>query len=330
MNNVDFQFPYENIREVIFEKIEPQVKEYIELCFSKLKEPKLNEFYVKQFGFNSIESYINKIIEIEKTNFIERCIQSCNNLIIDLKNAEDKNFNSVFFKSIFLNDDLSFMIKLNNLAFVLTEDEFIYYKVKVSDKIKQMLITKIFDIKSIEKINKNAVIFLVVDCSGSFGFIEREYTLYIFSIIKSIMQMIYKDITIQCISYSTEAQFIDYKDIRDLNASGGGTLMSSSYKLIFEHLKENNYNNEDIFIFHFSDGDNLSSDNKRTIDLINEISDSIKLYFYIEISSFHNNPSYFMINLQENANKKNINFMKFSNLNFLIRDLYGKIRNNNE
>lgn len=67
----------------------------------------------------------------------------------------------------------------------------------------------------------------------------------------------------------------------------GGTICSSVYKkaleLIDDKYSPNAYN---IYPFHFSDGDNLTSDNARCVKLIQQLMDRSSLFGYGEVNQY--------------------------------------------
>ena len=73
-----------------------------------------------------------------------------------------------------------------------------------------------------------------------------------------------------------------------LKGESGGTICSSAYRKALE-LVDAKYSPKryNIYPVHFSDGDNLSSDNKRCVDLVNQLLNVSSCLFYGEINPYN-------------------------------------------
>ena len=68
----------------------------------------------------------------------------------------------------------------------------------------------------------------------------------------------------------------------------GGTMCSSAYRKALELIDESyhpvRYN---IYPFHFSDGENITSDNPQCMSLVNELMDVSNMFGYAEVNSYN-------------------------------------------
>lgn len=91
---------------------------------------------------------------------------------------------------------------------------------------------------------------------------------------------------IEFIAHHTEAKVVSEQDFFHKGESGG-TRCSSAYltalKLIQEKYDPARYN---IYPFHFSDGENISSDNALCIELVDEIMKVSNLFGYGEVNAY--------------------------------------------
>ncbi|MED4164922.1 DUF444 family protein, partial [Halalkalibacterium halodurans] len=91
---------------------------------------------------------------------------------------------------------------------------------------------------------------------------------------------------IEFIAHHTEAKVVSEEDFFSKGESGG-TICSSAYRKALELINEKydpaRYN---IYPFHFSDGDNLTSDNARCLKLVHELMESSSMFGYGEVNQY--------------------------------------------
>ncbi len=109
--------------------------------------------------------------------------------------------------------------------------------------------------------NQNsAVIIYMMDVSGSMGEDEKEVVRTESFWINLWLKKQYKDIDVRYIIHDATAKEVN-EDTFFKTRESGGTLISSAFKLCSDIIKEHyDINNWNIYPFHFSDGDNWSSD----------------------------------------------------------------------
>ena len=135
------------------------------------------------------------------------------------------------------------------------------------------------------KHESNAVILAMMDTSGSMGIFEKYIARSFFFWMVRFLRTKYENVQIVFLAHHAEAKETTEEEFFTKGTSGG-TRCSTVYKLALEII-EKRYNPSDynIYAFHFSDGDNLGSDNDACIRLINELLDCCNLVGYGEIES---------------------------------------------
>jgi sporulation protein YhbH len=105
----------------------------------------------------------------------------------------------------------------------------------------------------------NAVVFYLMDVSGSMGDEQKEIVRITSFWIDTWLRYQYQDVAIRYVVHDAVAREVDRETFYHLRESGG-TKISSAYSLLDKILKDE-YDPEDwnIYAFHFSDGDNWGS-----------------------------------------------------------------------
>ncbi len=142
---------------------------------------------------------------------------------------------------------------------------------------------KTWDIKY--RPHSNAVILAMMDTSGSMDTVKKFLARSFFFWMTRFLRTKYNNVEIVFLAHHTEAKEVNEQEFFHKGESGG-TICSSVYKLALQLIRErydpNKYN---IYPFHFSDGDNLASDNALCIQLIQEILQYSNLFGYGEITA---------------------------------------------
>jgi len=161
----------------------------------------------------------------------------------------------------------------------------------------------------------NAVIIAMMDTSGSMGPFEKYIARSFFFWMVRFLRTKYKNVDIRFLAHHTEAREVT-EDEFFTKGESGGTRCSSVYKLALDII-DKRYNPRDynIYPFHFSDGDNLSSDNELCIELVNKLLESCNLFGYGEIvGPYYRNSTLMSV-------YKKVNSPKFTSV--MIRDKTG-------
>lgn len=140
----------------------------------------------------------------------------------------------------------------------------------------------------------NAVVIAMMDTSGSMGPFEKYIARSFFFWMVRFLRTKYQNVNIVFLAHHTEAREVSEKEFFTKGESGG-TRCSSVYKLALNVIQQR-YNPEDynIYPFHFSDGDNIPSDNESCIDLVKKLLDVCNIFGYGEIEGLYYNASSLM------------------------------------
>jgi uncharacterized sporulation protein YeaH/YhbH (DUF444 family) len=118
----------------------------------------------------------------------------------------------------------------------------------------------------------------------------------------------YENVEIVFIAHHTEAKEVSEEDFFTRGESGG-TICSSAYQkaldIIDQRYLPSQYN---IYPFHFSDGDNLTSDNERCLKLIEQLMERSNLFGYGEVNQY-NRSSTLMSAFRHVQNKKFLSYV---------------------
>ena len=135
--------------------------------------------------------------------------------------------------------------------------------------------------KPTKKTEGQAVIFYMMDVSGSMGDEQKKMVQTEVFWINAWLKKNYKNLEIRFIIHDAQAQEVSEDEFFKVSASGG-TLISSAYKLAQKMIEEK-YNpaNWNIYVFQFSDGDNWSEDDN------NVCLNLLKNFFLPIVNSFN-------------------------------------------
>lgn len=139
----------------------------------------------------------------------------------------------------------------------------------------------------IVKPESKAVVLAMMDTSGSMGNFEKYVARSFFFWMTKFLRSKYESVEIEFIAHHTEAKVVTEEEFFSKGESGG-TICSSAYTKALE-LIESKYNptRYNIYPFHFSDGENISSDNPRCIKLVTKIMSVSNMFGYGEINAYN-------------------------------------------
>jgi hypothetical protein len=133
----------------------------------------------------------------------------------------------------------------------------------------------------------NAVVLAMMDTSGSMGSFEKYVARTFFFWMTRFLRHRYENVEIVFIAHHTEAKEVTEEEFFNRGESGG-TICSSAYmkalEIIDTRYPPSSYN---IYPFHFSDGDNLTSDNDRCVKLIGEMLKRANMFGYGEVNQYN-------------------------------------------
>jgi len=124
--------------------------------------------------------------------------------------------------------------------------------------------------KTVDRPEANAVVLYMMDVSGSMTDEQKEIVRIAAFWIDTWLQAHYPGLETRYIVHDAEASEVDRERFYRTRESGG-TRISSAYRLCDALVREK-YPPEDwnVYIFHFSDGDNWGDDNATSLELLEE------------------------------------------------------------
>lgn len=141
--------------------------------------------------------------------------------------------------------------------------------------------------EDVEQPRSNAVVIAMMDTSGSMGTFEKYVARTFFFWTVRFLRTKYEKVDIVFIAHHTEAKEVGEEEFFTRGESGG-TICSSAYRkaleIIHDRYPSSRYN---IYPFHFSDGDNLTSDNERCVQLVNELLKHCNMFGYGEVNQYN-------------------------------------------
>ncbi|MEV5030066.1 sporulation protein YhbH [Paenibacillus sp. LPE1-1-1.1] len=139
----------------------------------------------------------------------------------------------------------------------------------------------------IVKPQSNAVILALMDTSGSMGSFEKYCARSFFFWMTRFLRRKYEHVEIVFIAHHTEAKEVTEEEFFNRGESGG-TICSSAYQKAIDVI-DSRYptSNWNIYPFHFSDGDNLTSDNERCVKLIGQLMERSNMFGYGEVNQYN-------------------------------------------
>lgn len=141
------------------------------------------------------------------------------------------------------------------------------------------------------KPDSKAVVLAMMDTSGSMGIWEKYMARSFFFWMTRFLRTKYETVEIEFIAHHTEAKIVSEEDFFSRGESGG-TICSSAYRKALEVIDEKYHPTRfNIYPFHFSDGDNLTSDNARCVKLVNELMKVSNMFGYGEVNQYNRTSS---------------------------------------
>ncbi len=148
---------------------------------------------------------------------------------------------------------------------------------------------KYHHIKPKSKENSAAVIFFLMDVSGSMSQDRKYLARSFFFLLYQFLNHRYEKVEVVFISHSTNAERVSEDDFFKVGTYGGTIISSALNKELDIVEKEYHPNAWNIYTFYCGDGENWSSDNEKCIDLFKEIKEVSQLTAYCEINEHYSN-----------------------------------------
>jgi len=164
---------------------------------------------------------------------------------------------------------------------------------KIKNKMSNIPFIDDFDIRYTTKVKRKkmttqAVMFCVMDVSGSMDEKKKEMAKRFFSLLYLFLTKSYKKITLIFIRHHTTAKEVDEQEFF-YSRETGGTVVSSAlelmHKIILERFPTTDWN---IYVAQASDGDNWNADSPKCRSLlVDKIMPYVQYYAYVEILPRH-------------------------------------------
>lgn len=133
------------------------------------------------------------------------------------------------------------------------------------------------------KESSNAVVFFMMDVSGSMTKNKKYIARSFFFLLYQFLRHKYDSVEVVFVAHSVDAVEVN-EDQFFSKGQGGGTLISSALELTLEIINKRFHPSSwNVYAFHCSDGDNWPSDNDKSVNLSVKIRDICQLYGYCEI-----------------------------------------------
>lgn len=140
--------------------------------------------------------------------------------------------------------------------------------------------------EDIRKPQTAAVVLAMMDTSGSMGPFEKYISRSFFFWMVRFLRTKYEQVQVRFLAHDTEAKQVE-EEAFFTKGESGGTKCSSVYELALGLLdREFPTQLYNAYAFHFSDGDNLDSDNATTAGLVRQLLDRVNMLGYGEIRRY--------------------------------------------
>jgi len=138
-------------------------------------------------------------------------------------------------------------------------------------------------IAPVEKDNTAAVVFFVMDVSGSMTSSKKFLARSFFFLLYQFLNHKYSSVDVVFISHTAEAREVNEEQFFT-QVPSGGTLVSTGLKKAEEIIEKRYHpNNWNIYTFYCGDGDNWSIDNKEAISSFNRLKEVNQVMCYTEV-----------------------------------------------
>lgn len=185
--------------------------------------------------------------------------------------------------------------------------------------------------KKITQPQANAVVIYIMDVSGSMGEEQKEIVRLESFWINTWLKKHYKGLEARFIVHDAGAKEVDEETFFRTSESGG-TLISSAYKLCRDIIdQEYPLDQWNIYPFHFSDGDNWSSDDTKMCMkiLTEEILPKVNFFGYGQVESKYGSGQFIKDLEKEYPNEEKMVLSRIKNKEQIlqsIKDFLGKAR----
>ena len=133
---------------------------------------------------------------------------------------------------------------------------------------------------------KEAVVFLLMDVSGSMDEVRKTLAKKFFLLLYLFLTKTYDKITLRFIRHTHIAEEVAEKEFF-YEAFNGGTVVSTGLSLINEIITEEiALETVNVYIAQASDGENYPEDTEKTLSLLEELLQKVQYFVYVQIRDF--------------------------------------------
>ena len=131
--------------------------------------------------------------------------------------------------------------------------------------------------------NAQAVMFCLMDVSGSMGEVEKEIAKRFYLLLYLFLQRKYEKVDIIFVRHTEMAKECDEDEFFNSQESGG-TVISTGLELVNDIInKRYPIDAWNIYVVQASDGDNYTSDNEQVVDIMHNLLPKVQYYVYAEV-----------------------------------------------
>jgi sporulation protein YhbH len=190
-------------------------------------------------------------------------------------------------------------------------------------------------IAPVQKENTAAVVFFVMDVSGSMTKSKKFLARSFFFLLYQFLNHKYSSVDVVFVSHTTEANEVNEEQFFT-QVPNGGTMVSSGLKKVEEIIEKRYHpNNWNIYTFYCGDGDNFGIDNKEALATFRRLKEINQVMCYTEIGKLFDYSEYSMFSgvaekrlwdwtkLVENKNFKRIRLEESSDIWPAFKKLFG-------
>tara|TARA_E500000318_G_scaffold20525_1_gene21081 strand:+ start:5686 stop:6876 length:1191 start_codon:yes stop_codon:yes gene_type:complete len=191
-------------------------------------------------------------------------------------------------------------------------------------------------IAPVTKENTAAVVFFVMDVSGSMTKSKKFLARSFFFLLYQFLNHKYSSIDVVFISHTAEANEVNEEQFFT-QVPNGGTLVSTALEKTEEIIEKRYHpNNWNIYTFYCGDGDNWSIDNKTSLEAFRRLKEINQVMCYTEIGKLHKYDQYSLfsntpptkrlwdwIKLIEDKNFKRVRLQKSEDIWKAFKKLFG-------
>tara|TARA_Y100000592_G_C5480497_1_gene325172 strand:- start:5457 stop:6644 length:1188 start_codon:yes stop_codon:yes gene_type:complete len=164
-------------------------------------------------------------------------------------------------------------------------------------------------IAPVVKENTAAVVFFVMDVSGSMTTNKKYLARSFFFLLYQFLNHKYSSVDVVFVSHTSDAREVNEEQFFT-QVPSGGTLVSTGLEKVEEIIEKRYHpNNWNIYTFYCGDGDNWSTDNKKTINCFRKLKEVNQVMCYTEIGPL-NKHEYSLFSGSETNQKKLWNWTK--------------------